>query len=144
MAKQSYPKELIAQAREYYLNNEISLTMLASVSEDLFGTPIEERDLKWFAFNDPEGRWSILKVNQGKKTSEVPTKEKLRRVADKLYELIVDEEDPIPNSSLAQLTRTWLEINMRANLDSVSTAKTSIQSAKDLIAQMESNRPKKD
>lgn len=129
----SYTDEFISRVKEYYLdpNNNLSLDKIASKSEQLFGRSFTIETLKFWSSQD--GSWSLLKSNANRYTQDVPINEKITKVANKLYDLMMNEEEPIPASQLAQLAKTWSDLIDKAKLNKETTAKTSIQIAKDLI-----------
>lgn len=129
----SYTKEFIQRVKDFYIdpNNSFSLEKIASNSEELFGRAFSLDTLKEWSRDD--GAWSILKANSGRSTQDVPVNEKITKVANKLYELMMNEEEPIGASQIAQLAKTWSDLVDKAKLNKESTAKTSIQVAKDII-----------
>lgn len=136
-ARGGHSQETIDRAKEIFINSDfLSLADLSEQSERLVGQHISLDTLKYHSSNDPEGRWPILRVNRGRKTEDVPAAEKLAKVADKMYELLIDPENPVPNGSLAQLAKTWLDILVKTNMDKGTSATLSSQQAKDMIAKM--------
>lgn len=139
---QNYSKELIEKVKKYYVENTISFGILSENSKELFGTHIDLDTLRWWSKDDVEGSWSILRANQGRQTSEVPSNEKLNTVADKLYEMLVDEDDKLPKSAIASVAKTWLDIVVRAKLNTDVSAKTSPQEVKDMFDRFEAEAEK--
>ncbi len=131
---QIYSDQFIAALEDYYVNTNtiISLEELARNSQELFGQEININALKSRAL---KGKWSIKRANKGRNTDEVPGAEKLTIIADKLYEMLVDDEDPLPKGQVAQVARTWLEMNVKTNISQVATAKTPAQTIKDMISE---------
>jgi predicted metal-dependent peptidase len=131
-------KEQISKLRDTYINNDISLAELCDLSIDVMGRQVSIDELKNISVYDPEGKWSILRANKGRKTSDVPYSEKLNVVANKLYELLIDDDSSLPGTSVAQVAKTWMEIVTKTDLSKInSTAKTSVQRAKDIFEEME-------
>lgn len=128
-----YTKDFIEKVKEYYLNNEFSLEDISENSETLFSRFISVADLKAMSRNDIIS-WSILKANNGRKTEDVPVTEKIQKVANKLYDLIIDEENEASGSQLAQLAKTWSDLIDKAKLTKDTTsAKLPTQQVKDMI-----------
>lgn len=137
--------ELKVRVREYYLSSDVSYEELSTRSEQLFGRHVSIDEIKYAASRDPEGRWTILRANKGRRTSDVPNEEKLIKVADKLYELLIDEDDTLPGTAMAQIAKTWMEMLVKANLTkSDSSAKTSVQKVKDIFEQLEAQKMEAD
>lgn len=136
----AFSEELLQQIKEYYLNNDVTLNEIAENSVNLFGQKITLDDLKAYSRTDKDGAWSILKANSGRKTSEVPVSEKLSKIADKLYDLMVDEEAPLSAGALVQVAKSWSELLVKANLNKEVSAKTSTQTVKDIFAKLEAER----
>ena len=129
-----YTKEYLQKVKEYYLNNDFSLRELSENSDTLFGSYIPLDDLKYFSRTDVDGAWSVLKTNSGRKTEDVPIQEKLQIVANKLYNKIIDEDEDLSATQLAQLSKTWSDLVDKAKLGkSETSAKTTTQQAKDLF-----------
>lgn len=130
-------KESIQKLKTFFLENTISFSDLAENSRDVCGIQVSLADIKMYSRNDSEGPWSVLKANRGLMTKDVPVQEKLVKVADKLYEMIINEEDPVPGNAIAQLAKTWSEMLVKANMNKEISAKTSPQAVKDIFAEME-------
>lgn len=121
--------------REYYVSNpNISLSELADYTTNLIGFKVNLETLKQYSSKE---KWSVLRANKGKNTGDVSINDKLVVVSDKLYELIMDEENPLPGTSIAQISRTWFDMVTKAGMNKTSSAKTSAQAVKDLIAKMQ-------
>lgn len=136
----AFSEELLQQIKEYYLSNDVTLNEIAENSVNLFGQKITLDDLKAYSRTDKDGAWSILKANSGRKTSEVPVSEKLSKIADKLYDLMIDEEAPLSAGALVQVAKSWSELLVKANLNKEVSAKTSTQTVKDIFAKLEAER----
>lgn len=136
----AFSEELLQQIKEYYLSNDVTLNEIAENSVNLFGQKITLDDLKAYSRTDKDGAWSILKANSGRKTSEVPVSEKLSKIADKLYDLMIDEEAPLSAGALVQVAKSWSELLVKANLNKEVSAKTSAQTVKDIFAKLEAER----
>jgi hypothetical protein len=129
-----HTKEFIEKVKEYYLNNDVSLQDMSDNSVTLFGKHIPIADLKFLSRSDVNGAWSVIKANSGRKTSDVPIQEKLSNVANKLYNVMFDEDSDLSATQLAQLAKTWSDLVDKAKLGKgESTAKTTSQQAKDLF-----------
>jgi len=130
---EKYPRNVIDALKEYYLNNEISLRELSKLSEELVGMYVPfDTGVHYYAHKE---KWAIEKANAGRKTSDVPQQEKLQVIADKLYDMLVDEEDPMPKGQVAGLAKTYLDLVTRVNLSGSASNKVSAQAVKDMIAQ---------
>lgn len=137
--KATHSQELINRIKEYYINNDVSLAELSSNSQTLFGTYFDIELLKYYSKHDKNGSWSILKSNSGRKTEDVPMQEKLQKVANKLYEMIIDDDSEVSSTQLAQLAKTWSDLVDKAKLmKDTTSAKTSAQSVKDIFEKMQS------
>ncbi len=131
--KTPYKKEFIDKLRNYYINNNTTLAEMSKNSAALFGRDVSLPDLKWMSRDDVDyGPWSKLKPS--KNIEDIPIKEKYAVVANKIYGIIINEDDPIPTSQLAQLAKTWSDLVDKSGMASEdSTAKTSTQQAKDIF-----------
>lgn len=130
-------KESIEKLKDFFIRNLISFEDLSEMSQDICGVKVSVTDIKLFSRTDIEGPWSVLRQNKGRLTKDVPVQDKLAKVADKLYEMIISEEEPVPSSAIAQLAKTWSEMLVKANLNKEISAKTSPQTVKDIFAEME-------
>ena len=132
--KNTHTKEFIARLKEYYLNNDVSLQDMADNSVELFGKQVPLADMKFLSRSDINGAWSVLKANNGRKTEDLPMQEKLGKVANKLYDILFDDEADLSPTQIAQLAKTWSDLVDKAKLGkNESTAKTTVQQAKDLF-----------
>lgn len=133
--KNIHTKETVEKIKEYYLSNDVSLQDMSDNSVSLFGKQIPLADLKFLSRSDPNGAWSVIKSNNGRKTSDVPMQEKLNNVANKLYEIMFDEDTDLSATQLAQLAKTWSDLVDKAKLGKgETTSKSTAQQAKDLFA----------
>lgn len=129
-----YSKEFIEKVREYYLSNEFSLEEISDNSGSLFGKTIPLADLKAMSRSDPNGAWSIIKANKGRRTEDVPMAEKILFVANKLYDQMVDPENELPIAQLVPVAKTWSDLIDKAKLTKeTNTAKVPAQAAKDIF-----------
>lgn len=140
-----YSKEFIEKVREYYLSNEFSLEEISDNSTGLFGKNVPLADLKAMSRNDPNGAWSIIKINKGRRTEDVPMAEKILFIANKLYDQMVDPEEELPINQLIPTAKTWSDLIDKAKLTKeTNTAKIPAQAAKDIFeearAEFESNK----
>lgn len=130
-------KEGIQKLKSFFLQNTISFSDLAESSDKICGVKVSLADIKLYSREDVEGPWSVLKSNKGLMTKDVPVQDKLAKVADKLYEMIINDEDPVASNSIAQLAKTWSEMLVKANMNKEISAKTDPQTVKDIFAEME-------
>jgi hypothetical protein len=138
MKPNQYSQELMKTIREYYLNNDVSFHYMSDNSTDLFGRFVSREIILYMSRTDPLGRWSILKQHQGRKSEEIPIREKLERMANKLYDIMADEEEDLPVTQLVQVAKTWSDMIDKAKMGKeTSTAKTSTQQVKDIFEEME-------
>lgn len=127
--------ETLRSAEEFYTHNDITLEEMSQKSTEIFGQFISIDVLKILS---SKNRWSILRANNGRKTSDVPYEEKLSRVADKLYELIIDEDAPLAGTAVSQIARTWVELVTKTNMTKFdASARVSSQRVKDIFAELE-------
>lgn len=134
MKKSQYSPELIEKVKEFYLSSTFSLDEISQISLEKFGVKISLADLKYYSRKE---KWSILKSNSGRRTEDISINEKLIKIADKLYEVMIDEEEPVPATALAQIARTWSDLLIKSKLDKETSVKIPAQSVKDAIAKHE-------
>lgn len=133
-----YDDYLVDQIRTFFLENPISLNDISRKSVELFGRHITEHDMRYLSRTDPKGPWTVQKANLGIKTEDVPIADKIQKVANKLYELIIDEENELPPNQLAQIAKTWADLIDKAKLTrEVTTSRVPSQTAKDIFAEIE-------
>lgn len=132
--RDTYTKDFVSKVRKYYIDNNISLEDISKNSTTLFGKNIPLADIKWLSRDDVDGAWSVQKANKGRRTEDTPVGDKIRTVADKLYNIIVDDDSDLSANQLAQLAKTWSDLVDKAKLgQNEITAKTPIQSVKDIF-----------
>ena len=137
--KQAYSDETILKLKEYYLENEVSFKTLSNYSKQLCGLDVSIDDIKMFSRDDAYGPWGVTKANSGRRVEDVPVREKLKLVADKLYSMIIDPEGNIPSNQIAQTAKAWADMVEKAKLSELDggTAKLTSQQAKDIIAKQQ-------
>ena len=132
-----YDDYLVDQIRTFFLENPISLNDMSRKSVELFGRHITEHDMRYLSRTDPNGPWTVQKSNLGVKTEDVPIADKIQKVANKLYELIIDEENELPPNQLAQIAKTWADLIDKAKLTrEVTTSRVPSQMVKDIFDEM--------
>ncbi len=132
--KSKHPKEVLDKLKEYFINNDVTLNDLADNSESIAGRKVSLADLKFYSRSDTDGPWSVLKGNNGRRTIDVPISEKLQKVADKLYDLIIGDEENLSGNQLAALAKTWSDLIDKAKLNKdTSSAKTTVQQVKEIF-----------
>lgn len=136
MSTGKYDPDFIQRVKEFYLAHEVSFDYLSTNAIEIFGRPIPKSDLLLWSRSDVNGSWSVLRANGGRRSDEVPVAEKIQTVANKLYDIIIDEDNELPPGQLAQMAKTWTDLIDKAKLTKeITTAKLPQQAVKDLIAQ---------
>ncbi len=112
------------------MNSDVSLRKLSQISEDLYGTKIPFTTISQEAQRENWATERELQIS----TRNIPTKEKMETISDKLYEAMTNESDPLPHGLLASMAKAWMDINTKVNIGTGNTVKTDAQSVKDMIA----------
>lgn len=111
--------------REYYESHRISFANLAKQSERIFGTSITIDQLK--KWSQADGGWSKPPISED---------EKLRTIADKIYQ-IIEDDDTLNPRDLTSLANTYLSIITKApeKVDSNRPVLDDIKSIGEMVAQ---------
>lgn len=125
-------QELMDRARDFYIENDISLEELAGQSERLFGQAISRPALERISTQD---RWPVLKTRhryglEGIPASQEDEAETIRRI---VADMIMDADNPPSATTLPSLVRAWMDLRNIAGAFQDFSAKTSRQRALEII-----------